>query len=286
VRSFITTTASYSYRSNTYGITIDNAGNPNGRSYTFAPVFVQSSLVVRSPVSSNPDTFYTEVASFASFADPSYTSPYTGYLPPACSLVFVNLIALNDTAEEGKYPSWISVYDGTFSGNDRATTSLESVTVNQSSSYVGVGSTNVYQTINYFIANNTNSLTTKTTSVAMVLNGVGSSVSRLIRTKVDNLDSAYINSYLPPISLDGLNVVFTKGLQTTAGYNINKLLMNAYTTAKSTFADSATSSFPVSKSSMNLHRNKIRIDRGYNIYPQNNSFQIGLLRYVDQGGGE
>lgn len=285
VRSFVTTTAPYTYRSNTYGITVDNEGNPDGRSYTFTPAFPQNGLVLRSPESTNPDTFYTEKASFASFAEPNYSTAYKAYSPANCSLVFLALIALNTEAYQGgvdgsKYPSWISVYDGTFAG-DRSITSNESVTVNQSSSYVGSGATNVYQTISYFINNISSSQTTKTTSIAMALVNQASSVSRLARTKAENLDSAYINFYLPSIPIQGLNVFFTQGLQAEASYNMDRLLLNAYTTNQSTFAGSATSSFPISISEMPYNaprRNKIRIDKAYNPI-ENNSFSVGLLRY-------
>jgi len=284
VRSFVTTTAPYTYRTNVYGITVDAGGNPDGRAYSFAPIFPQSALVIRSPESTNPDTFYTEKASVASFAEPSYSTAYKNYSPADCSLVLLALVALNTEgswgwADGSQYPSWISVYDGTFAG-DRASTSNQSVTVSQSSSYVGTGATNVYQTITYFIENNPNSQTTRTKSVAMALANSASSVSRLARTAVENLDSAYINSYLPSIPLNASDVFFTQGLQGNASYNMDKLLLNAYTTAKSTFAGSATSSFPISVSNMpfNIYRNKIRIDSAYDAVDYN-SFNRGLLRY-------
>ena len=285
VRSFVTITASFIYRNNAFGITSNFAG-PLGSRYTFAPVFPESALVIRSPEQSNPDTFYTEEASFASFAEPDYSTAYKNYSPEDCSLVFLALIALNTEGSGGgvdgaKYPSWISVYNGTFAG-DRAITSNESVTVYQSSSYVGSGATNVYQTITYFINNNASSQTTKTTSIAMALANEASSVSRLARTAVENLDSAYISYLLPSLKLVAANVFFTQGLQGDASYNIDKLLLNAYTTAKSTFAGSATSSFPVSISEMPypIYRNKIRIDSAYGGAVPFNSLQIGLLRYT------
>jgi hypothetical protein len=285
VRSFVTTTAPYTYRTNVYGITVDVGGNPDGRAYSFAPIFPQNALVIRYPENTNPDTFYTEKASVASFADPAYSTAYKGYSPADCSLVLVALVALNTEGSEGgadgnQYPSWISVYDGTFAG-DRASTSNQSVIVSQSSSYVGTGATNVYQTISYFIGNNPDSQTTRTTSIAMALANSASSVSRLIRTAVENLDSAYINSYLPSIKLKASNVFFTQGLQGDASYNMDRLLLNAYTTAKSTFADSATSSFPISISTVYYldKRNKIRIDSVYEEVDAN-SFNQGLLRYT------
>jgi len=290
VRSFVTTTAPYTYRTNVYGVTVDVGGNPNGRSYAFAPIFPQRALVIRPPESSNPDTFYTEKASVASFAEPSYSTAYKNYSPADCSLVFLALVALNTEGSDGgidgsRYPSWISVYDGTFSG-DRASTSNQSARVSQSSSYVGTGATNVYQTISYFIGNNPDSQTTRTTSIAMALANSASSVSRLSRTAVENLDSAYINSYLPSIPLNASDVFFTQGLQGNASYNMDKLLLNAYTTAKSTFAGSATSSFPISVSNMpfNIYRNKIRIDSAYDAVDYN-SFNRGLLRYSNTYGG-
>jgi hypothetical protein len=289
VRSFVTTTTSYIHRNNASGISVDAAGNPDGRRYSFAPAFPDSVLLIRSPEATNPDTFYTEKASFASFADPNYSTAYKNCSPENCSLVFLALIALNSESygygdlEKEKYPSWISVYNGTFAG-DRAVTSNESVTVYQSSSYVHSGATNVYQTITYFIANNSASQTTKTISVAMLLADEATSVSRLARTKAENLESAYINSWLPSIPLDGQNVVYTQGLQGDADYNINKVLMNAYTTAQSTFAESATSSFPISTSNMDIYfrkaRNKIRIDQAYGEVAFN-SWDINLLRYLD-----
>jgi hypothetical protein len=200
------------------------------------------------------------------------------------------LVALNTEGSDGgidgsRYPSWISVYDGTFSG-DRASTSNQSARVSQSSSYVGTGATNVYQTISYFIGNNPDSQTTRTTSIAMALANSASSVSRLARTAVENLDSAYINSYLPSIPLNASDVFFTQGLQGNASYNMDKLLLNAYTTAKSTFAGSATSSFPISVSNMpyNIYRNKIRIDSAYDAVDYN-SFSRELLRYSNTYGG-
>jgi hypothetical protein len=279
VRSFVTITAPYSFRYNQAGV------SGNGQQYTFAPVFPQSYVSIRVPETSNPDTFYTEKASFASFADPNYSIAYNGYSPANCSLVFLALIGLNTSGGEGgQYPSWISVYDGTFSGIDRASTSNQSVTVSQSSSSVGYGSTNVYQTITYFIGNESNSQTTRTTSVAMALINSASSASRLVRTKAENLDSAYINPYLPylpSIPLNGLDVVFTQGLQGNAGYNIDRLLMNAYTANQSTFAGSGTSSFPISSASeyFSLGRNKIRIDTVYG--NPNNSFNTPLVRYAN-----
>jgi hypothetical protein len=287
VRSFVTTTAPYTYRTNAWQI----AGQ--GKSYSFSPLFAQSALVIRYPESSNPDTFYTEKASVASFAEPNYSTAYKNYSPADCSLVLLALVALNTEGglggggDGGKYPSWISVYDGTFSGIDRASTTNLSVTVSQSSSYVGTGATNVYQTIAYFIGNNPESLTTRTTSVAMALANSASSVSRLARTAVENLDSAYINSYLPSIPLNAYNVFFTQGLQGDASYNMDRRLLNAYTTAKSTFADSATSSFPISISTTYYldKRNKIRIDSAYGAIDEN-SFNQGLLRYVDVGEEE
>jgi hypothetical protein len=289
VRSFVTTTAPYTFRGNVYGITVDVGGNPNGRSYAFAPIFPQSALVIRPPESSNPDTFYTEKASVASFAEPSYLTAYKNYSPADCSLVLLALVALNTEGSAGgvdgsQYPSWISVYDGTFAG-DRASTSNQSARVSQSSSYVGTGATNVYQTISYFIGNNPDSQTTRTTSIAMALANSASSVSRLARTAVENLDSAYINSYLPSIPLNASDVFFTQGLQGNASYNMDKLLLNAYTTAKSTFAGSATSSFPISVSNMpfNIYRNKIRIDSAYDAVDYN-SFNRGLLRYSNTYG--
>ena len=279
VRSFVTTTAPYTYRSNTYGVTIDGNGNPDGRSYSFAPVFPPSALVIRSPESSNPDTFYTEKASFASFAEPNYSTAFREYSPAKASLVLLALVPLNDTAEEGKYPSWISVYDGTFSGNDREQSTLESVTAYQSSSYVGSGATNVYQTITFFIDNNSDSQTTKTTSIAMSLSNSASSVSRLVRTTAENLDSAYEFSFLPSISLVGVDVVFTQGIHSNASYNIDKMLLNEYITAKSTFAGSVSSSFPISVSAMlNIYRNKFRIDKTYDEGGYN-SFAVQLLQF-------
>ena len=280
VRSFVTTTASYTHRGNAYGASVDGGGNPDGRSYSFAPVFPESALVIRSPENTNPDTFYTEKASFASFAEPNYSTAFRGYSPAKASLVFLALVPLNDTAEEGKYPSWISVYDGTFSGNDREQSTLESVTAYQSSSYVGSGATNVYQTITFFINNNSASQTTKTTSIAMNLANSASSVSRLVRATAENLDSAYGADYLPSIPLVGLHVVFTQGIHSDASYNINRMLLNAYTTAKSTFAGSATSSFPISVSGMPypIYRNKIRIDSAYGAIDFN-SFAVNLQQF-------
>jgi hypothetical protein len=284
VRSFVTTTAPYTFRTN------GNAVSGNDRTYAFAPVFPQSALVIRPPESSNPDTFYTEKASVASFAEPNYSTAYKNYSPADCSLVLLALVALNTEgsgigADGNQYPSWISVYDGTFAG-DRASTSNQSARVSQSSSYVGTGATNVYQTISYFIGNNPDSQTTRTTSIAMALANSASSVSRLARTAVENLDSAYINSYLPSIPLNASDVFFTQGLQGNASYNMDKLLLNAYTTAKSTFAGSATSSFPISVSNMpfNIYRNKIRIDSAYDAVDYN-SFNRGLLRYSNTYGG-
>jgi hypothetical protein len=287
VRSFVTITAPYTYRSNNFAVTAFNDGTPNGNSYTFAPAFPESALVIRVPESLNPDTFYTEKVSVASFAEPNYSTAYKEYSPADCSLVFLALIPLNtdesSVSQAGPYPSWISVYNGTFTG-DPAVTSNESVTVYQSSSYVGSRSTNVYQTISYFIGNNSNSLTTTTRSIPMALQNEASSVSRLARTTAENLDSAYINSWLPSIPLDGENVVYTQGLQGDAGYNINKVLMNAYTTALSTFAESVTSSFPISTSIESINfieaRNKIRIDSNYGGVPFN-SWNQPLLRYLD-----
>lgn len=282
VRSFVTTTASYTFRGNAYQRTANLDGTPNGYSFSFVPAFVESYLVIRAPPSSNPDTFYTEKAIFGSFAEPSYSIAYNNYSPANCSLVFLALVPLNTQEENGSgYPSWISVYDGTFSGIDRASASNESVTVSQSSSYVGTGATNVYQTISYFIGNNPDSQTTRTTSVAMALASSANSVSRLARTKAENLDSVDMNVYLPSIPIEGANVFFTQGLQGDADYNIDKLLINAYTTAKSTFAGSAVSSFPVSVSQLPypIRRNKIRIDIAYN-EADNNTYNVGLLRYA------
>jgi hypothetical protein len=292
VRGFVTTTAPFTYRNNAAGATAaDLFGTPDGRLYSFAPVFRQSALAIRTPQESNPDTFYTEKASFASFADPDYSIAYNGYSPADCSLVFLALVPLNspDGYEGGQYPSWISVYNGTFAG-DRASTSNQSVTVSQSSSYVASGATNVYQTISYFIGNNPASQTTRTKSVAMALVNAAGSVSRLARTEAENLDSAYgrVNtdgeitfhySHLPLIPIDGSNVLFTQGLQAGASYNIDRLLINAYTISQSTFASPAVSSFPVSVSGMSpIQRNKFRIDKVYD--GSFNSFNVGLFQYA------
>jgi hypothetical protein len=283
VRSIVTTTASRTDRGNQWEVVGDFNGNLVGKSYSFAPVFQQSALAIRSPEYTNPDTFYTEKASFASFAEPNYSIAYNGYSPANCSLVFLALVALNTEGyyEGGHYPSWISVYDGTF-GYDIASTSNQSVTVSQSSLYAGSGATNVYQTITYFIGNNANSQTTRTISVAMSLANSASSVSRLVRIKAENLDSAYSNPflpYLPTISLNPYNVVFTQGLQGSASYNIDKLLMNAYTVSQSTFAGSATSSFPISFNTdyFYLLRNKITINSVYD--NQFNSFNTPLQQF-------
>ena len=285
LRGLVNTTASYSYRFNTIG----NKGN--GRSYTFAPTFTNSLLSIRTPESSNPDTFYTEEATFGSFAQPSYTQVFTNYSPSEASLVFLALVALNteediafrETKDAGAYPSWISVYNGTF-GIDRASSTNQSVTVFQSSSYSSGVTTSVYQTISYFVGNNPDSATTRSTSIVISLQGSTTSVSRLVRTKAENLTSAYISgvSYLPSIPISGSNLVFTHGLQSGASYNIDRMLINAYTTGRSTFANSATSTFPASVSKMTnpIFRNKIRIDSTYAFFETgSNSFNVPLLRY-------
>jgi hypothetical protein len=283
VRKFISTHASYTYR--------ENYDAPAGAVLSIAPTFMDTFLSVREQNTSNPDTFYTERAFFASFAEPSYVSAYKGYAPPECSLVLLNLIPLTPDLG-GLYPSWISVYNGTcYLGYDRSVTSLLSITLNQSASYLGSGSTNVYQTISYFLGNNTNSQTTKTTSIGMRLTGSASSVSRLARAGAQNLDSAYYDSnneesfaYLAQIPIQGSDVVFTNGLQGNAGYNINNLLMNAYTSNRSTFAGTQVSTFPISTSAMQYpYRNNARIDS----FPSDvagideSSFAIDLLRYID-----
>ena len=190
-------------------------------------------------------SYYTERAYFGSFADPDNESVFNMYSPADGSNVLLALIPLKDTAEQGKYPSYISVYAGSYSlANDRAETSLQSVTINQESSYQSVGATNVYQTINYFIGNNSNSSTTKTSSVALRLVDSVGSVSRFVRTTAENLDSAYINSYLPSIALYGPNVVFTRGLQGGAGYKVEGLLLNNYNSANPrTIVDESTTYF-------------------------------------------
>jgi hypothetical protein len=89
---------------------------------------------------------------------------------------------------------------------------------------------------------------------------------------------------LAQIKLEGNAVVFTRGLQSNAEYNINNLLMNAYTSNGSTFAGTQVSAFPVSTSLMEYpYRNNIRIDS----YPTDgdqegeSTFTIDLLRYYD-----
>ena len=244
-------------------------------------------MKIRGEPTTNPDTFYTEKAFFGSFAEPNYVKVYKNYSPADCSLVFLALIALdsessgyNDT-EKNKYPSWISVYNGTFSlNNDIASSNLQSVTINQSSSYLGSGATNVFQTKSYFIGNDTQNATTETTSIAMALQGEATSVSRLRRTFAENLDSAYYYAS-PAVLLFGSDVVYTYGLQEEAGYNIDGRLMNAYTTARSTFAGSGTSSFPISTSAMSYpmqFKNKIRLD---SVFDGNafNTFETNLQRY-------
>jgi len=193
-------------------------------------------------------TFYTERATFASFATPSYTQAFKNYSPEGLSLFLLALIALNDTAEQGAYPSSISIYDGTFtSSRDRQSTTLLSVTVNQSSSSSGLN-TSAYQTVTFNSGNNTNSSTTKTTSIVLSLVSQASSDIRLVRTYAENITSLFTLSYLPTMPLDGARVVYTSGLQGDASYNINRLMINAYTTNQSTFAESATSTFPASVS--------------------------------------
>ena len=285
LRGLFNTTASYSYRRNVTA----NAGS--GRSYTFAPTFTNSLLSIRTPESSNPDTFYTEEATFGSFAQPSYTQVFTNYSPSEASLVFLALVALNteenigfrETKDAGPYPSWISVYNGTF-GVDRASSTNSSVTVFQSSSYSSGVATSVYQTVSYFVGNNPDSATTRSTSIVISLEGSATSVSRLVRTKAENLTSAYMSgvSYLPSIPISGSNLVFTHGLQSSAFYNIGRMLINASTTGRSTFANSATSTSPASVSKMTnpIFRNKIRIDSTYNYSETgSNSFSVPLLRY-------
>jgi len=284
VRKLITTTAPFIERDN--ATAVDAAS----LTFSFAPAFVETALVIRTEEATNPDTFYTERASFASFAEPDYTSAYNGYSPADCSLVFLALVPLNSSASSERYPSWISVYNGTFSGIDRASTSNQSVTISQSSSYAGAGATDVYQTITYFAGNNANSQTTRTKSIPMVLVSPAISASRLVRTVAENLTSAYstinenddtiVNSYLPSIPVYGENVFFSQGLQADAGYSINRLLINAYITNQSTFAAGGMSSFPVSVSEMPypIYRNKIRIDRAYEGIDFN-SFTVQLLRY-------
>lgn len=278
VRSLTTITTGYTYQENNYqlsGLSI---------SYSYAPKILGTYLQISQSYSSNPDTFYIEKAFYGSFADPNYASAYKGYSPDACSLVFLALVPLYETWEN-IYPSWVSVYNGTASlVRDRAETSLESVTLSQSSSFVSIGATNVYQTISYFIGNNPNSATTKTTSVAMMLASVVDSVFRPVRTSAENLESAYSSDYpLPCIPLNGANVVFTEGLQGEASYNINKLPINAYTDNRTIFAQNQVS-FAASVSSMSpIFRNKITIFSAYGDveYDGYNTFGIDLSRFYD-----
>jgi len=80
-----------------------------------------------------------------------------------------------------------------------------------------------------------------------LVDSVGS-VSRFVRSTAENLDSAYINSYLPSISLYGGNVVFTRGLQGGAGYSIEGLLLNNYRTdaIRTSVDENSTYFFPAS----------------------------------------
>jgi hypothetical protein len=275
VRSFVTTTAPFVFRSNA------SVQTNSGDVFDIPPVFPQTQITIRTPEDSNPDTFYTERASVASFAEPDYAIAYRNYSPADASQVFLALVPLKTIGgnpDGDLYPSWISVYDGTFTG-DRAVTSNQSVTVSQTASYVGSGATNVYQTITYFINNNSNSQTTKTTSIAMAIVSQATLVTRLVRTAVENLDSAYTDAYSPPIPITATNVFFTQGLQGGASYNMNRLLLNAYTSVASTFAGAGVSTFPISVSSMSpIYRNQIRIDSVYS-NTGFNSFGVNLLQF-------
>ena len=229
---------------------------------------------------SNVGTFYTEKATFASFATPNYTQAYKNYDPEGLSFFLLALIPLNYSAEQGNYPSFISLYDGNFtSSRDRAETTLLSVTVNQSSSSSGLN-TSAYQTVSYNIGNNTASSTTKTTSIVFSLVSQASSSMRLVRTSAENITSLFTLSYLPTMPLDGSNVVYTRGLHGDASYNIDKLMINAYSTNQSTFADSSTLTFPASVSYITNFSgsvaNKITISKFY-------EFRGGGQDYVTVG---
>ena len=217
----------------------------------------------------NVGTFYTEKATFASFAIPSYTQAYKNYSPEGLSLFLLALLGLNDTVEQGKYPSFISIYNGNFtSSRDRQETTLLSVTVNQSSSSSSL-TTSAYQTVSYNIGNNTNSTTTKTASIALQLVSQASSDIRLVRTHAENITSLFTLSYLPAMPLDGSNVVYTRGLHGDASYNIDRLMINAYSINQSTFSDSGTLTFPASVSYLtNFYgsfANKITISKFYEL---------------------
>jgi len=231
-------------------ITLANGVQTSATNVTLAPAPLTFNTFFGSTFDqvSKVGTFYTERATFASFATPSYTQAFKNYSPEGLSLFLLALIALNDTAEQGAYPSSISIYDGTFtSSRDRQSTTLLSVTVNQSSSSSGLN-TSAYQTVTFNSGNNTNSSTTKTTSIVLSLVSQASSDIRLVRTYAENITSLFTLSYLPTMPLDGARVVYTSGLQGDASYNINRLMINAYTTNQSTFAESATSTFPASVS--------------------------------------
>jgi hypothetical protein len=260
----------------------NNPQNIPVRIYTvsFAPARFYTALVVRENELS-PNTFYTEKAYYASFINSYNSYSYKKYSPEKCSLVFLALLPAYET-NETRYASYVNIYNGQAElPYDRGNSSLESITLNQVSSCDDfAGATSVYQTISYFSNNNTQSLTTRTDSILMEFaDRVNSSVLRMARTNAENLDSAYINSYLPSIPVNGQDVLFTVGLQGEANYNIDNVLINAFTTNISTFADSQYT-FPVSKSEFYgyFSRNKIRIDSVNNVNA-NNTTNINLFRY-------
>lgn len=245
-----------------------------------APITRNTSLGSTFNLVSNVGTFYTERATFASFATPSYTQAFRNYSPEGLSLFLLALIPLNYSGEQGSYPSFISLYDGNFtSSRDREQTTLLSVTVSQSSSSSGLN-TSAYQTVSYNIGNNTTNSTTKTTSIVLSLSSQASSSIRLARTGAENITSLFTLSYLPTMPLDGSNVVYTRGLHGDASYNIDRLMINAYSTNQSTFADSLTQTFPASVSYLanffGSFANKITISKFY-------EFSGGGQDYVNVG---
>lgn len=217
-------------------------------------------------------TFYTEKAQFAFFASPSYVSAYTNYSDTNFTNVLICLIGLENT-DEKFYPSYISVYNGSYTlSADRESSSISYPIIYQSSSSSTHNLTSISSTKFWSSGTQTTSSSATTT---ISIYGLASTFTRFNRTYAENLTSAYLESYFPQIPITGENVVFSENLQqafsSDVTYNISNEMINAYTTNISTIANSSISSFPASISDAN--------------YPNNRKVRASMFLGMDCFGG-
>jgi hypothetical protein len=219
-----------------------------------APLFSAENLGIyasdrRPDVGYQPSTFYTEEATLGNFvSSPSYSNVYYDISPDATlAVITLGAVGHRSTYAYSIYPNYVSVYIGSiYIDRDRQNTTLRSCSLYQTSSSALTGS-NIYQTISYYIGNDPQSQTTKETSFYFGFSNSASSVFITQRTNVDNDSTAYWTFPQPQIPVRGYEVFYTNGIQGSASYNLNGMMINAYTSLSSKFVTYATdsSSFPV-----------------------------------------